>query len=121
MTQWIVVAGTVFITAGTLPGGELPQRYEFRAAHMGTFVELTLYASGKDLANRAAQAAFARIEQLDECLSDYRSDSELRKLCVILPKMPRGRRPLRCRTTCSRCCTRRASSVSIPAARSTSR
>jgi thiamine biosynthesis lipoprotein len=47
---------------------------------MGVPVRLLLHASGEPLARAAAVAAFARIAALDAILSDYRPDSELRRL-----------------------------------------
>jgi FAD:protein FMN transferase len=44
-------------------------------------VELTLYAPEEGVANEAAKAAFARIEELNRILSDYQSDSEAMRLC----------------------------------------
>lgn len=47
---------------------------------MGMPVRLVLHASGGEAAREAAAAAFARIAALDAMLSDYRGDSELRRL-----------------------------------------
>ena len=44
---------------------------------MGTTMRIVVYASSAAVANDAAQAAFARIAQLDDALSDYRESSEL--------------------------------------------
>lgn len=57
------------------------ERYEFREPHLGTIVDLTLYASGETVANDSARAAFARIEELNRILSDYIPDSEAMRLC----------------------------------------
>jgi thiamine biosynthesis lipoprotein len=56
------------------------ERFEFTQPHMGTEVRIVLYASTAEAANDAAQAAFARIKQLDDALSDYRESSELMRL-----------------------------------------
>lgn len=56
-------------------------RYEFQRIRMGIPVKISLYATDDDTAKHAAQAAFARIKQLDRILSDYDPDSELRQLC----------------------------------------
>jgi len=47
---------------------------------MGLAVRLVLYAPDEDRAKAAGRAAFARIRQLDACLSDWRVDSELNRL-----------------------------------------
>ena len=47
---------------------------------MGTTFNLVLYAPDSALARRAADAAFARIDTLNQRLSDYLSDSELSRL-----------------------------------------
>ena len=41
---------------------------------MGTLVKITLYAPDEDEARAAFAAAFARIRELDETLSDYKPD-----------------------------------------------
>ncbi len=55
-------------------------KYEFTEIHMGVDFKLVFYAADADAANRAAAAAFARIEQLNGILSDYLPDSELSRL-----------------------------------------
>jgi len=44
---------------------------------MGSIVRITIYAPSVDSAKAAFTAAFARIAQLDDILSDYKADSEL--------------------------------------------
>jgi thiamine biosynthesis lipoprotein len=55
-------------------------RYEYAQPHMGTEVRIVLYAPTPAAAADASQAAFARIAQLDDELSDYRESSELTRL-----------------------------------------
>lgn len=57
-----------------------PIRYEFRQMHMGTLFRIVLYSSDASLAQEAARRAFFRIEQLEKVLSNYREDSELRRV-----------------------------------------
>ena len=57
------------------------QRFAFTSPHMGTLFTITLYATNKMSAEASADAAFHRIEALDEIMSDYRADSELMQLC----------------------------------------
>ena len=56
------------------------ERYEYAQPHMGTEVRIVLYAPTAAAAADASQAAFARIAQLDDELSDYRETSELMRL-----------------------------------------
>ena len=48
---------------------------------MGTLITITLYAPDPATAKAGAGAAFKRIDALEEILSDYQADSELRQLC----------------------------------------
>src|SRR5438477_11477774 len=57
------------------------QRFEYFRIQMGTRVQIVLYADSEDLARRAAAAAFERIQNLDEMLTDYNPESELMRLC----------------------------------------
>jgi thiamine biosynthesis lipoprotein len=65
--------------APTAPAAPLA-RHEFTEPHMGTTFRIVLYASSGEPAARAAQAAFARVAELDRVLSDYKADSELSSL-----------------------------------------
>ena len=47
---------------------------------MGVPFRVVLYAADKTAADAAADAAFARIQQLNDILSDYDTDSELSRL-----------------------------------------
>jgi FAD:protein FMN transferase len=62
-------------------------RYEFEQAAMGTRVRISLYAEGAGVAGVAAEAAFARIREIEQVASDYLPESELSLLC--LAKEPR--------------------------------
>jgi FAD:protein FMN transferase len=57
------------------------QRFEFQQPHMGTVFTLTLYAPDHAAAETASTAAFNRIAQLNEMLTDYDPESELMRLC----------------------------------------
>jgi len=48
---------------------------------MGTLFTLTFYAPDAPAADAAAQAAFKRIDALEDVMSDYQADSELNQLC----------------------------------------
>jgi len=56
------------------------ERFAFTEPHLGTHVRLVLYAPNAVQAERAASNAFARVRALDAVLSDYKDDSELRRL-----------------------------------------
>jgi thiamine biosynthesis lipoprotein len=55
-------------------------RFESTQAQMGVPFKIILYAPDEATANRAFQAAFSRISQLNQILSDYDPDSELSRL-----------------------------------------
>lgn len=57
------------------------QRFEFAQPHMGTVFRIVFYASDHSSAQRAAEAAFGRIAELDHIMSDYQVSSELMQLC----------------------------------------
>ena len=61
-------------------GREAAPSFEFTQVHMGMPVRLVLHAAGPEAARLAAGAAFDRIAELDRMMSDYREDSELRRL-----------------------------------------
>jgi FAD:protein FMN transferase len=54
--------------------------FEFSQVHMGMPVRLVLHAASSEAARLAAASAFDRIAVLDRMMSDYRDDSELRRL-----------------------------------------
>ena len=47
---------------------------------MGTVFRIELYSASSAEASKAAEAAFARAEELEQIMSDYRTDSELMRL-----------------------------------------
>ncbi len=55
-------------------------RYEFQSRHMGTQISISMYAENETLAREAADAAFKRIEELNQIMSDYVEESELNRL-----------------------------------------
>lgn len=75
------------LATGLLPGclGSAPaadrQLFEAVEPHMGTLVRIKLYADGARQAKAAFRAAFDRIAQLDNALSDYKPASELNRIC----------------------------------------
>lgn len=69
-------ADAVHRTEATAAEGE---RHEFEHAAMGTRFRIVVHGPGES-ARRAAEAAFARVDAIEAALSDYRADSELRRL-----------------------------------------
>ncbi len=55
-------------------------RFEFSEPQMGVPFRIVLYAPDRATAEPAARAAFTRISQLNDILSDYDTDSELSRL-----------------------------------------
>src|SRR5262245_40300616 len=68
----------------TLTASE-PHRLEAEQQHMGTTFRIVAYAVDEGVGHAAIKSAFARIRELDERLSDYRSDSEVMQLCSTAP------------------------------------
>jgi len=63
----------------TLHGATSPvlKPFESVEAHMGTLFRIKLYAADQKIAEAGFAAAYARVAQLDNALSDYKPDSEL--------------------------------------------
>jgi FAD:protein FMN transferase len=94
MKRWIIVGliSTVIggllmrqLTSAAEPAGNSLRRFTFSENHMGAAWNMVLYAADETTANRAAQAAYARIEELNRVLSDYDADSELCRLSATSP------------------------------------
>ena len=77
VAMWVLGAGI----AASPPDEPQLSRFQFVRTEMAVPVKIILYANGAETANRAAQAAFDRIRNLNAILSDYDPDSELRRLC----------------------------------------
>ncbi len=77
-----VVLTSLLLAAGcrTTPEPQTLQLFEATRPEMGTLFTLSLYAPDQATANRAALAAFARVEELNGIMSDYHEDSEIRRL-----------------------------------------
>ena len=57
------------------------ERFEATEPHMGSLFRITLYASDNATAQAALAAAFRRVAELDQILSDYNPQSELSRVC----------------------------------------
>ena len=61
------------------------ERFEAVEPHMGTLVRITVHAPDEGVARQAFLKAFERIRELDEKLSDYKSNSEVNRLSAAAP------------------------------------
>src|SRR5208283_5326728 len=74
--------GLSFLPApsGVLASNPLLKRFEYSLPRMGTMFRIEMYSADSVQASKAAEAAFARAEELEQIMSDYRPDSELMRL-----------------------------------------
>jgi len=77
---WLLLCLLAASCVTTREEGVAPARYEFEQTQMGVPFRIVLYAPSKNLAEGAAAAAFQRIKQLNDIMTDYDSDSELSRL-----------------------------------------
>src|SRR5665213_1380631 len=61
-------------------GDQYLKRYEYHNPEMGSPFRIVLYAYNQLAADAAAKAAFQRIAQLNDIMTDYDTDSELNRL-----------------------------------------
>lgn len=71
----------IFVALASAALASSQQLFEAVEPHMGTLVQIKLYAGSADSAKKAFQAAFARIAAVDAALTDYQPDSELNRVC----------------------------------------
>jgi thiamine biosynthesis lipoprotein len=77
-----LLAALLFLTAcRTVPPAKPLDRFVFSHPAMGTLITITLYAPDLAAAKAGADAAFQRIDALEDIMSDYQADSELLRLC----------------------------------------
>ncbi len=73
--------GKLLIAFLALPGyAQTLHSFEAVEPHMGTLFRIKLYASDEAQAQGAFRAAFARVTELDNTLSDYKPQSELDRI-----------------------------------------
>ncbi len=82
--MWKESSAFILLFASVAGGADL-KRLEFVEPHMGTLFRITVYAPDAAVARAAATAAFARVKQLDDALSDYNPGSELSRLTRHAP------------------------------------
>ncbi len=73
-----------FTTIPGIRGGTaVLKRYEYALPRMGTEFRIVLYHTDAENAQKAALAAFDRVEDLEDIFSDYRERSETNRLCMV--------------------------------------
>jgi thiamine biosynthesis lipoprotein len=72
--------GTVPLPRAVPVQPDPPLPHELTQIHMGLPVRIRLYSPTVEIARTAATAAFSRVAALDQMMSDYRPDSELRRI-----------------------------------------
>lgn len=82
---FVVLASFVLCFQHRVAAAETSLRFSRTEPHLGTRVTIIVDVSTKAQAARILKAGFERIEQLDAILSDYRSDSEVNRLCQSAP------------------------------------
>ncbi|MEI7733187.1 MAG: FAD:protein FMN transferase [Verrucomicrobiota bacterium] len=76
-----LAAAALALLAGCVTHPKLvEERFEFQRPQMGVPFRIVLYATNQAHADLAANAAYARISQLNDILTDYDSGSELSRL-----------------------------------------
>ncbi|MBB4080589.1 thiamine biosynthesis lipoprotein [Lewinella aquimaris] len=75
----------VFLLALSLP---LPAQHRLSVSRpaMGTPWSITVYADDTSSAHRIIDSAYARIEAVEQAMSDYRTDSEINRLARLPPR-----------------------------------
>lgn len=61
-------------------GGQTPKRLTFKKPLMGTEVRIVLYAADSIAAFKVVESAFVRMEDLNQSLSDYQTESDVSRL-----------------------------------------
>jgi thiamine biosynthesis lipoprotein len=83
---FVVIAGALLLLCGSARA-EL-QRFEYSAPKMGTVFDLIIWAPDQKSADNAADAAWARVDQLNRIFSDYDPESELNHLSRMTDQGP---------------------------------
>lgn len=78
----VAAALSILCLIGHGARGESLRRFEYSEVAMGGRARIAVYASDEAAAVAACEAAFRRIADLEDIMSDYRPDSELMRLCA---------------------------------------
>ena len=86
LTRQIASLGCIFVVAfsaisQTKAEDADVRRFDFERVEMGVIFRLSVYGSDSGVANKAAEAAYARVHELNGIFSDYEGSSEVRRLC----------------------------------------
>jgi thiamine biosynthesis lipoprotein len=82
----------LFLLLGTVAAAA--EKFTFERPLMGTRFSVVCYADDRSAAAKAAKAAFARGEEVNQVASDYLPDSELSRLATQAPDTPIPLSPL---------------------------
>src|SRR5206468_2505486 len=77
---WLLLVLATSACVSLPPENSALIRYEYQQPQMGLPFRIVLYARNQRSADAASAAAFRRIEQLNDLMTDYDADSELSKL-----------------------------------------
>lgn len=77
----VLMVGLAACAWGCAIGRADLRRHEYTQIIMGVKARIVLYSENERTANRAARAAFGRMNDLDAVLSDFRCESELMRVC----------------------------------------
>ena len=80
--RWVVSLVLLTGTAALHLSQPTLKRFEFAEPHMCARFRIVLYAGDRNSATKASKAAFQRVAQLDDSMSDYDSKSELMRLAA---------------------------------------
>ena len=79
----------LLLLLATVPGcGSDLARFEYNQPKMGAGFRIVLFAKDQARADRAATAAFARVDQLNAILSDWKYAASSRKIATIARPRP---------------------------------
>jgi len=79
---WSTISALAVLALWLCPSLRAAGRIEALEPHMGTMFRIVLYADDPVRAHAAIRAAFDRVADLDNKLSDYLADSELNRVCT---------------------------------------
>ncbi len=71
-----------FLSISTVLHSQSLDRFEYAEPKMGTEFRIVLYAPSEAQADKAAQAAFERVDALNKIMSDYDASSEVSRLSL---------------------------------------
>src|SRR5207302_2676193 len=78
----VVSVALTAVALSVRPAQAQDVRRQYAELHMGVAARIVLYAPDDATARRAARAAYARMAELEDVMSDYRPESEVRRLAV---------------------------------------